>query len=100
MYNKKVLIDSLKKLGSAKAPTKKPDIIYEPKGQLKYPGQNTRIPSGDITMQGVPYPVYAQPNVGQPQMMYPGQNYQFPGADYVDEYPQMNKRSCINAKAK
>ena len=29
MYNKKVLIDSLKKLGSAKAPTKKPDIIYE-----------------------------------------------------------------------
>ena len=91
MYNKKVLIDSLKKLGSAKAPTKKPDIIYEPKGQLKYPGQNTRIPSGNITMQGVPYPVYAQPNVGQPQMMYPDQNYQFPGADYVDEYPQMKK---------
>jgi hypothetical protein len=91
MYNKKVLIDSLKKLGSAKAPTKKPDIIYEPKGQLKYPGQNTRIPSGDITMQGVPYPVLGKPNIGQPQMMYPDQNYQFPGADYVDEYPQMKK---------
>jgi hypothetical protein len=91
MYNKKVLIDSLKKLGSAKAPTKKPDIIYEPKGQLKYPGQNTRIPSEDITMQGVPYPVLGKPNIGQPQMMQPGQNYQFPGADYVDEYPQMKK---------
>jgi hypothetical protein len=91
MYNKKVLIDSLKKLGSAKAPTKKPNIIYEPKGQLKYPGQNTRIPSEDITMQGVPYPVLGKPNIGQPQMMQPGQNYQFPGADYVDEYPQMKK---------
>jgi len=91
MYNKKVLIDALKKLGSAKVPPNKKDIIYDPKGQLKYPGQNTRIPSGDITMQGVPYPVYAQPNVGQPQMMQPGQNYQFPGADYVDEFPQMRK---------
>ena len=91
MYNKKVLIDALKKLGSAKVPPNKKDIIYDPKGQLKYPGQNTRIPSGDITMQGVPYPVYAQPNVGQPQMMQPDQNYHFPGADYVDEFPQMRK---------
>ena len=91
MYNKKVLIDALKKLGSAKVPPNKKDIIYDPKGQLKYPGQNTRIPSGDITMQGVPYPVLGKPNVGQPQMMQPGQNYQFPGADYVDEFPQMRK---------
>jgi len=91
MYNKKVLIDALKKLGSAKVPPNKKDIIYDPKGQLKYPGQNTRIPSEDITMQGVPYPVLGKPNVGQPQMMQPGQNYQFPGADYVDEFPQMRK---------
>jgi hypothetical protein len=42
-------------------------------------------------MQGVDYPVFAQPNIGQPQMMYPGQDYNFPGADYVDEYPQMKK---------
>ena len=43
------------------------------------------------TGQPISYPVYAQPNVGQPQMMQPGQNYQFPGADYVDEFPQMRK---------
>lgn len=90
MLNKKVL--SKIDLGYYKKrnPYSK-DIIYDPKGQWKYPGQNTRIPGENITMQGVPYPVYAQPNVGQPQMMYPDQNYQFPGADYVDEFPQMKK---------
>jgi len=94
MLNKKVL--SKIDLGSYKKPNPySKDIIYDPKGQWKYPGQNTRIPGGDITMQGVPYPVYAQPNIGQPQMMYPDQNYQFPGADYVDEFPQMKKGGRI-----
>jgi hypothetical protein len=60
-------------------------------GQWKYPGQVTRIPSDNITMQGVNYPVWAQPNVGPGMMMQPGQDYMFPEADYVDEYPQMQK---------
>jgi hypothetical protein len=89
MHNKKVLIDALKKLGSAKAPSKPKDIITDPMGQWKFPGQNTRIPSNDITMEGVPYPVFAQPNVGPGVMMYPGQDYYFPDADYVDETPHM-----------
>lgn len=89
MYNKKVLIDSLKKLGSAKAPTQKKDMIIDPMGQWAHPGENTRIPSNNITMDNVPYPVYADPNVGPSRMMYPEQEYNFPGADYVDEYPQM-----------
>jgi len=90
MLNKKVL--SKIDLGSYTKPNPyHNDIIYDPRGQWDHPGQNTRIPGGDITMQGVPYPVYAQPNIGQPQMMYPDQNYQFPGADYVDEFPQMKK---------
>jgi hypothetical protein len=94
MLNKKVL--SKIDLGSYTKPNPfHKDIIYDPKGQWEHPGQNTRIPGGDITMQGVPYPVYAQPNVGQPQMMYPDQNYQFPGADYVDEFPQMKKGGRI-----
>jgi hypothetical protein len=67
-------------------------------GQWKHPGENTRIPGGNITMQGVSYPVLAQPNVGQPQMMYPGMEYQFPGADYVDEYPQMAKMAVGGPK--
>ena len=95
MGNKKALQIATKELNKAKAPSKPKDIIYDPAGQWKFPGQNTRIPSGDITMQGVPYPVYGEPNVGQPQMMYPGQDYAFPGADYVDEYPQMRRGGGI-----
>jgi hypothetical protein len=95
MYNKKVLSNILAKLDNAKAPAKPKDIITDPMGQWKYPGQNTRIPGNDITMQGVSYPVFAQPNVGQPQMMYPGQDYQFPGADYVDEYPMAKRGGAM-----
>ena len=91
MSNKKVLSQATRGLNKAKAPSKSRDIIYDPMGQWAHPGQNTRIPSRDITMQGVPYPVWAQPNVGQPQMMQPGQEYNFPEADYVDEYPQMKR---------
>jgi hypothetical protein len=90
-FNKKVLSQIKSDLNSAKAPARKKDIIVDPAGQWKYPGQATRIPSNQITMQGVNYPVFAQPNIGQPQMMYPGQDYNFPGANYVDEYPQMKK---------
>jgi hypothetical protein len=98
MHNKKVLIDALKKLGSAKAPSKPKDIITDPMGQWKFPGQNTRIPSNDITMEGVPYPVFAQPNVGPGVMMYPGQDYHFPDADYVDETPQMKAGGALLTK--
>jgi hypothetical protein len=68
----------------------KKDIITDPEGQWKYPGQVTRIPGNQITMQGVPYPVYGQDDQGNGQMMYPGQDYVFPG-NYVDEYPQMQR---------
>ena len=90
-YNKKALSKIKADLNSAKAPSKPRDIIVDPRGQWEHPGQPTRIPGNDITMQGVSYPVMAYPNVGQPQMMYPNQDYQFPGADYVDEYPQMKR---------
>jgi hypothetical protein len=89
--NRKVLSTATKELNKAKAPAKPKDIITDPEGQWKFPGQNTRIPSNDITMVGVPYSVFAQPNVGPGIMMEPGQNYYFPNADYVDEYPQMQE---------
>jgi predicted Zn-ribbon and HTH transcriptional regulator len=91
MNNKKVLSKAVSELDKAKAPAKPKDIITDPMGQWKYPGQNTRIPGGDITMQGVNYPVWAQPSVGPGVMMQPGQDYNFPDAEYVDEYPQMKK---------
>ena len=89
MYNKKLLSKAISELGKAKAPSKPKDIIKDPRGQWAHPGENTRIPGGDITMDNVPYPVWAQPNIGPGMMMQPGQDYNFPGADYVDEFPQM-----------
>jgi hypothetical protein len=63
--------------------------ILDPRGQWAHPGKVTRIPGSDITMQGVPYPVYGVGSNGQEQMMYPGQEYNFGGSSYVDEYPIM-----------
>ena len=63
--------------------------IVDPMGQWAHPGQVTRIPSANITMQGVPYPVLGVASNGQQVMMQPGQDYNFGGASYVDEYPMM-----------
>jgi hypothetical protein len=98
MYNKKVLQTAVKELDKAKAPAKRKDIITDPMGQWKYPGQVTRIPSDTITMQGVNYPVYGVPDYGQPVLMQPGQDYDFPGANYVDEYPQMRRGGGLKSK--
>lgn len=68
----------------------KHDVLYTNLGQWKYPGQVTRIPSNDITMQGVPYPVYGEDDLGYGQMMYPGMDYTFPG-QYVTEIPMAQK---------
>lgn len=88
MHNKVPKNEYLKgKPGKKQNPYKK-DVIYDPRGQWDYPGEVTKIPSGDITMQGVPYPVLGVDNLGYEQMMYPGLDYQFPG-DTVTEYPQM-----------
>jgi hypothetical protein len=95
MNNKRVLQIATKELDKRKAPPAPKDIIVDPAGQWKYPGQVTRIPSNTITMQGVPYPVMGVPNKGEPTMMQPGQYYEFPDADYVDEYPQMKKGGAV-----
>ena len=68
---------------------KKGGPIVDPRGQWAHPGKVTRIPSPNITMQGVDYPVYGVGSNGQEQMMYPEQEYDFGGASYVDEYPMM-----------
>lgn len=96
MYNKKVLKKAVDQLDKAKAPGKPKDIIVDPAGQWKFPGQNTRIPNNQITMKGVDYPVIGVANTGQLQMMYPGAEYTFPGANYVDEYPQMQNGGDIS----
>lgn len=97
-YNKRVLSKAVSELGKAKAPAKPKDIITDPAGQWKYPGQKTRIPGSSITMQGVNYPVWAQPNIGPGTMMQPNQDYEFPGADYVDETPMAKKGGTLQSK--
>lgn len=73
--------------------------ILDPRGQWAHPGKITRIPSPNITMQGVPYPVFGVGSNGQEQMMYPGQEYNFGGASYVDEYPMMKNGGGLLSKS-
>ena len=49
-------------------------------------GKPVRIPSNQITMQGVNQPLYGVDDTGFAQMMYPNQDYKFPG-NSVTEYP-------------
>jgi hypothetical protein len=42
------------------------------------------IPSGNITMEDVPHPVFGIDNLGNQQMMYPGMNYTFPGNEVFE----------------
>lgn len=82
-FNKKEI-----KVDNAKAPKKPKDVIYDPMGQWKYPGQVTKIPSNHITMKGVNYPVLGIDDEGNEQIMLPGLDYVYPG-DNVTEYPMM-----------
>ena len=56
-------------------------FIVSERGQWEHPLKPTAVPTKDgrITMQGVPYPVFAMDETGYGGMIYPGGNYQFPG---------------------
>ena len=47
------------------------------------------IPSNQITMKGVDFPVMGIDNMGNQQIMYPEKDYTFPG-NYVTEFPLKN----------
>ena len=81
-----------KKIGLPGGPN---EMITDPKGQWDHPGKNTRIEGNQITMQGVEYPVWAQPNVGPGMMMMPGEEHYFQNAEYVDEYPMMQGGGAV-----
>lgn len=61
-------------------------FILSENGQWEFPGLPTVIPSSDITMEDVPYPVLGISDTGDTQMMYPEEDYQFDG-DIVYELP-------------
>lgn len=97
MSNRRALAKATKVSRQSKPVARPKDIIYDPAGQWKFPGQSTRIPSNEITMDSVNYPVWGVPNVGEPRLMQPGSYHTFPNADYVDEHPQM-KRGGLNSR--
>ena len=70
-------------------------FIITSNGQWEFPGQNTLIPSNNITMKGVPYPVFGMDDTGYSQMMYPGAEYTFPG-NMVYEMPMMQSGGSFN----
>lgn len=55
------------------------------------------IPSGDITMKNVDFPVLGIDNLGNEQKMEPGKDYAFPG-DTVLEFPMLG--NSIKDKSK
>jgi hypothetical protein len=63
-------------------------FIVSERGQWDHPGKPTAVPTKDgrITMQGVPYPLFAMDETGYGGMIYPGGNYQFRG-NMVYEIP-------------
>ena len=87
-HNGKELKKSIREAKKVPARTDpfKYDTIVDPRGQWDHPGQITKIPSNNITMKGVNYPVFGIDDQGNQQMMYPGMDYTFPGQS-VTEYP-------------
>jgi hypothetical protein len=93
-YNRKEI--KVEKTNYKKKNPFKDDVIYDSAGQWKYPGEITKIPSGNITMQGVPYPVFGIDNLGNQQLMLPNMDYSFPGSS-VTEYPILKTRGWLDA---
>ena len=54
--------------------------VEDPMGQWNHPGKCTMIPSNNITMQQVKYPVLGIDDTGHMQLMHPEQEYTYPGS--------------------
>lgn len=80
------------------------NFIVSERGQWEHPRKLTAVPTknGRITMQGVPYPVFAMDETGYGGMIYPGGNYQFPGKMVYEipmaQYGNQIKKSIVSAE--
>ena len=81
--NKALLSEIMKNLEKSRG-------FKRPHNQWQDPGEITEIPSRNITMEGVGFPVLGVGGDGYAQMMYPDMHYQFPVGP-VTEYPFMHK---------
>tara|TARA_R110002020_G_scaffold53979_2_gene150842 strand:- start:176 stop:1300 length:1125 start_codon:yes stop_codon:yes gene_type:complete len=70
------------------------DAVEHANGQWDYPNRCTMIPSNNITMKNVGYPVLGIDDTGYKQVMHPEQNYTYPG-HRVFEIPITRKHKHI-----
>jgi hypothetical protein len=68
--------------------------VEDAMGQWKHPGKCTMIPSNNITMKNVGYPVVGIDDTGYMQMMQPEQQYSYPGGK-VFEIPVNTHKSTL-----
>ena len=71
--------------------------VEDPQGQYNHPGKCTLIPSGNITMKGVPYKVLGIDDTGDSKMMKPDNDYGYPGGQ-VFEIPVAPEQNTILKK--
>jgi len=70
------------------------DAVEDAMGQWKHPGRCTMIPSNNITMQRVTYPVLGIDDTGHAIVMHPEQEYVYPGKR-VFEIPMNGQQQTL-----
>ena len=70
------------------------DAVEDAMGQWKHPGRCTMIPSNQITMQNVAYPVLGIDDTGHSKIMHPEQSYTYPGTK-VFEIPMNGQQKTL-----
>jgi hypothetical protein len=73
--------------------------IVSPYGQWKYPGRDTIIPSNNITMDNVNYPVLGISDTGDTKVMMPWNDYKFRGS-MVYEHPLIDNQFQLGGNTK
>ena len=70
------------------------NAVEDAMGQWKHPGRCTMIPSNQITMQNVAYPVLGIDDTGHSKIMHPEQSYTYPGTK-VFEIPMNGQQKTL-----
>ena len=73
---------------------KETNAVEDAMGQWKHPGRCTMIPSNQITMKNVAYPVLGIDDTGHSKIMHPEQDYVYPGKR-VFEIPMNGQQQTL-----
>lgn len=92
-------IDDIQSLYDEAISSQKENPIVTPYGQWKYPERDTIIPSNNITMDNVNYPVLGISDTGDTKVMMPWNDYKFRGS-VVYEHPLIGNQYQLGGLAK